>query len=205
MTSVRRTGAARLAVALIGLFFPHAEVAAQGVRSGFWLEGTAGTGTIRNTSAGSDGVTVGFGSAYAVRVGGSLNRRVLVGLEFLSVRSSELVLAGGTPPVEAENLSLAPVVIWYVGRSGFFLKGGAGLARGSYEPEPGSGVVVTTERIGSGLTFGLGFDIGFVRGTALSASLGTYVAAIGDVQVGGTLVDDVITTVYEASIGVMLR
>ena len=40
---------------------------------------------------------------------------------------------------------------------------------------------------------------------ALTASLGTNVMAIGDVTVNGTVVDDIIATVYEASFGVALR
>lgn len=196
--------AASLAAAAALLVAP-AETRAQAVRSGFWLEAAAGTGTVRNTCAGCPGVTVGFGSTYQIRAGGALNPRVLVGVEAFSLRTSELRLASGVSPVEAENVSIAPVVIWYVGRSGFFLKGGAGLARGRFTVESGGTDAVTTERTGSGLTFGVGFDIGVVRWLAVTANLATYVTAIGDVRVEGQLVDDVIATVYEAGVGITLR
>jgi hypothetical protein len=199
------SGAIRLAAAAALWLVVPGEADGQGVRQGLWLEGTVGTGTVRNTCAGCPGVTVGFGSAYNVRVGGSLTQRVLVGLELLSLRSPDFTLASEAPPVDARNLTISPIVLWYVGSSGFFLKAGAGLARGSYEPGPSVGAMAVTDRIGSGLTFGVGFDIRVLSGLALSAHLGTHVAAIGDVQVGSTLVDDVITTIYEASMGVVIR
>jgi hypothetical protein len=182
------------------------DVQAQGAtRSGFWAEVAGGTGTVRNTCAHCDGVTVAFGSVSSFRVGGSLNPRVLVGLEIVSLYSAELFFAGSPTPVEAENGSLAPVVIWYVGGSGFFLKAGAGLAQGTFTVRSTDGEPVTTERMGSSLTFGMGFDIGIMRWFALTANLSTYVTAIGDVHVDGTIIDDVIATVYEAGVGITLR
>jgi hypothetical protein len=179
---------------------------AQGpARSGFWLEGAIGTGTVRNSCHSCDDVTVAYGSADYFRVGGSLSPRVLVGLEVFTLNSSELVLAQGAPPAEVENASIAPIVMWYVGRSGFFLKGGAGVARGNFLVQTSSGEAVTTKRTGSSLTFGLGFDIGVARWLALTANLGTYITAIGDVDVDGTAVDDLIATIYEAGVGISLR
>jgi hypothetical protein len=134
-----------------------------------------------------------------------LSPRVLLGVEFFTLYSSELVFAPGAAPVDAENGSIAPIVIWYVGSSGFFLTGGVGLARGTFTVPSTTGEPVTTERSGSGLTFGVGFDIGILRWFALSANVGTYVTAIGDVYVDGALIDDVIATVYEAGVGLTLR
>jgi hypothetical protein len=183
----------------------HAASAQGGLRSGFWLEGSTGTGTVRNTCAGCPGITVGYGSSSHVRIGGSLNRRLLVGMELFALRSSKITLASGQPPVEAENISLGPVVIGYVGRSGFFLKGGAGLTRGTYTVRPELGEPVTTERTGSGLTFGVGLDLKLLRWLAMTVTLDTYVAAVGDVYVEDVLVDDIIATMYEAGIGLTLR
>jgi hypothetical protein len=191
-----------LVVTLVGA--PEA-VHAQAVRSGFWLEGATGTGTVRNTCAGCPGVKVGYGSTLHVRAGGALNPRVLLGVEYFAMYSSELVLGPGAAPVDAANSSMAPIVIWYVGGSGFFLKGGAGLARGTFTVESTEGGPVTIERTGSGLTFGVGFDVGLTSWFALTANLGTYVTAIGDVRVQDTLVDDIIATVYEAAVGITIR
>lgn len=196
----------RLLAVVILLLATAQAVAAQGeLRRGFWLEGSTGTGTVRNTCAGCPGITVGYGSSNHVRIGGSINRRVLVGLEVFALRSSKITLASGAPPVDAENISVAPIVIGYVGHSGFFLKGGAGLTRGNFTVRPESGEPVTTRRTGSGLTFGVGLDIKLLQWLAMTVSLDTYVAAVGDVYVDEVLVDDIIATVYEAGIGLTLR
>ena len=195
-----------VAVASVMLVCLRADLSAQAAtRAGFWAEVNRGTGTVRNTCAGCGGVTKAFGSVSGLRVGVSLTPRVLLGLEIFSLHSSELVFAAGAAPVEAENGSIAPIVIWYVGQSGFFLKSGVGLAQGTFTVRPPSGEPVTTERMGSSLTFGLGFDIGILRWFALTASLGTYITAIGDVHVDGAIIDDVIATVYEAGFGITLR
>jgi len=198
--------AAAVTVALLALLCMVGEASAQAaVRNGFWLEFGTGTGTVRNTCAGCANVTVAYGPTNHLRVGRTLTPRVLVGLELFAMQSSELVLGPGAAPVDAENGSLAPIVIWYVGDSGFFLKGGAGLASGTFTVQSTPGEPVTTERTGSGLTFGVGFDIALMRWFALTANLGTYVTAIGDVRVDDTVVDDVIATVYEAGIGFTFR
>jgi hypothetical protein len=181
------------------------ELAAQGIRDGFWLEVSAGQGTVRNTCAGCPGVTVGFGTTRALRVGAGLNQRVLVGVEALALSSADVTLRSGVAPVDSQHLSLVPVVLWYVGRSGFFLKAGAGLARGSFTVASGPAAGQEVSKTGSGLAFAVGFDVAVMRWFALTANLGTYVTAIGDVTVNGDLVDDVIATVYEAGVGITLR
>lgn len=176
------------------------------VRSGFWMEAVKGTGTVRNTCAGGcEGVTVAYGPTYHVRAGGSLGSRVLVGVEFFSHRAPRLFLAPGGSPVDAHSGSLTPVVLWYVGESGFYLKGGAGLNQGTYTVRPETGDPLTTERLGTGLTFGVGLDIGLGERLALTANFDSFVNAVGDVSVDGTLVDDIIATIYEVGIGIVLR
>ena len=196
----------RLSCALLALLLTAHAASAQGeLRRGFWLEGSTGTGTVRNTCAGCSGITVGYGSSSHLRIGGTLNRRLLVGLELFALRSSKITLAPGAAPVDAENVSIAPVVIGYVGHSGFFLKGGAGLTQGTFTVRPPTGEPVTTERTGSGLTFGLGLDIKLLEWLAMTVTFDTYVAAVGDVYVDDVLVDDIIATVYQAGIGLTLR
>lgn len=202
-------GAARALIGVVAGMLLHASAptasSAQALRSGFWLEGSTGTGTVRNTCAGCQHVTVAYGTASHIRVGGSLNQRVLVGVELFALHSSELRLVPGSTPVDARNGSLAPIVIWYVGHSGFFLKAGAGLARGTFSVQSASRGTVTAKRTGSGLTFGIGYDIALMRWVGLTANFGTYVTAIGDINVDDTFVDDVIATVYEAGVGITWR
>jgi hypothetical protein len=197
--------AAGVAAACLAAAVPPGRVLAQGEdRSGFWIAGGAGTGTVRSACSACPRVTVAHGTANHLRLGLGLAPRVLVGLEFFALRSSELELAEGTPPVDAETGSIAPVVIWYVGRSGFFMKGGIGLSRGTYTVQSTAGPV-TTERTGSSISFSIGYDIRIASRLALTASLGTYANAIGDVHLDGTVVDDLIATVYEAGVGLTFR
>ncbi|HUF76315.1 MAG TPA: hypothetical protein VMM35_08555 [Longimicrobiales bacterium] len=193
-----------VAACLVGVLLPGHVLAQGGPRSGFWIEAGAGTGTLRSACSACPSVTVAYGTANHLRLGLTLAPRVLLGLEFFALRSTELELAAGAMPVDAENGSIAPIVIWYVGRSGFFLKGGIGLARGTYTVESTVGPV-TTERTGSSISFSIGYDIGITSWLALTANLGTYTSAIGDVPLNGVTVDDLIATVYEAAVGLTLR
>ncbi len=182
----------------------HAE-AQQGVRRGMWLEGAIGTGTVRNGCGGCAEVTSAYGGTDYLRVGRSITPRVSVGLEVFALSASNLEFGSTSVPIDAENRSLAPIVMWYVGRSGFFLKGGAGLARGTFTVRTSDGETVTTTRTGSALMYGLGFDVGILSWLAVTASLGSNVMAIGDLPVDGDVVDDVIATVYEVGVGLTLR
>jgi len=200
----------RTAWAVLGLVWGVMALAGDGAaaqeppRSGFWLEGGAGTGTVRSACSACPSVTVAYGTANHLRVGGSLSSRVLLGVEFFALRSSELELSPGGPSVDAENGSVGPIVIWYVGGSPFFFKGGVGLARGTYTVQSASGPV-TTERSGASISFSVGYDIRLARRLALTASLGSYATAVGDVSVDGMIVDDLIATVYQAGFGLTLR
>lgn len=183
-----------------------AEVAGQTyVRSGFWVEGAWGAGTVRSACSACADVTVAYGTSTHLRIGTALAPRALVGLELFALHSTDLVLAPGAQPVDAENGSIIPMVLWYAGPSGVFLKGGIGLARGTFTVSPASGTPVTTERSGLAITFGIGYDLAVARRFALTANLGMNVTAIGDVPLDGTSVDDVIATVYEAAVGITLR
>lgn len=197
-------------VLCVGLAGPMAmgwpvALVAQHPRSGFWMESTGGTGAARNGCSGCEDVTVAYGITGNFRVGGALSARVLLGLEVFAHDASDVRLSPDVDPVEGENATIAPIVLWYVGDSGFFLKAGAGIARGTFTVQTEDIDPVTVQRTGSGLTFGVGFDIPIVRWLALSANFGTYVTAIGDVRVGGAVVDDVIATIYEAGVGLTVR
>jgi hypothetical protein len=178
--------------------------AQEGVRSGLWLEAAIGTATVRNSCGRCDAVTAAYGGTDYLRLGHSISPRVLLGIEVFSLGASDLVLGPGAMPVEGVNRSIAPVVIWYVGESGFFLKGGAGIARGTFTV-PTATPTAPIRRTGSALTFGVGFDIPIARWLALTANLGTNVMSVGDVDVNGTVVDDIIATIYEVGVGVTLR
>jgi hypothetical protein len=183
------------------------DLAAQNTpRSGLWLEAARGTGTVRNSCSDCAHVTSAYGAANYLRAGvGLAGTRVLVGLELFALSSSDLNLVPGAPPVDAENGTVGPLVIWYFAGNGLYLRGGVGLSRGTYTVRTAIGDTVTTKRTGSALAFGTGFDLGVFRWLAVTADVGTTIASVGDVWVDGTLVDDIIATVYQASVGLALR
>lgn len=202
----RRLGLAGATLALACVLAAAQEASGQAApRGGFWLEGGSGWGTVRSACSACAAATVAYGTSSHVRVGGTLSPRVLLGLELFALSSSDLVLSEGSAPVDAENGSLAPVAIWYTGGGGLFLKGGVGLARGTFTVRPTPGQIATTRRSGLAITFGIGFDVRLLSWLALTANLGTYVTAIGDIPLDGGVVDDVVATVYEAGVGLTLR
>lgn len=197
-----------LSALLLLAFDPAGAAAQRASRSGFWMEAARGTGTVRNTCSDCPNVTSAYGAANYLRAGVRLSStRVLLGLELFALSSSDLTLLKGAPPVDAENGTFGPLVMWYFGDSGLYLRGGAGLSRGTYTVRPLTGGTTTVKRTGSALSFGAGFDVGVASWLAITADIGTYIASVGDVTIDDSLptVDDVIATVYQASVGLALR
>lgn len=207
MTTRRLTRWARVASVLCVLAqgWPGEARGQRPPRNGFWIENGVGTGTARSACSDCESATVSYGRASHLRLGARLSRDVLFGVEVFALDSRGPTIPASSESVEAETASIAPVVLWYVGDSGFFVKGGVGLARGTYTMRSPGGEILIARGTGSGLTFGLGFDVPLIRWLALTANLGTYVAAIGDVHLEDEVVDDVIATVYHAAIGVTVR
>jgi len=174
-------------------------------RSGFWLEGAWGAGTVRSACSACAQATVASGSSAHLRAGGALSPTALLGVEIVQLRSANFVLAEGGVPVDTRSGSVAPVVLWYPGGTGLFLKGGLGLSRGTFTIPSTSGETLTTSRMGSVITLGFGFDLGIVRWLALTANLGMTVTAMGDIHLDGAFADDLVATAYEAGLGLALR
>jgi hypothetical protein len=64
---------------------------------------------------------------------------------------------------------------------------------------------VNAEGTGVGLSFGAGWDIPLSRHFALTLNGSMFVTAIGDIILPGRTVDDVITSTYALSVGLVLR
>jgi hypothetical protein len=80
-----------------------------------------------------------------------------------------------------------------------------GVARGTYRLATPAGDPVRATGTGSGMTTGVGLDIPVFRWLALTANAGAYVSAIGDVILPNRVVDDVIATMYHATIAITIR
>jgi hypothetical protein len=177
-------------------------------RSGFWLENGVGTGTIRIGCSTCEEPLVAYGQSSYLRGGGGLSPRVVWGIEVFALLNRTFGIAEGDSSLTVENVSIAPMVMWYPWRGGVFLKGGVGFARAEIlvsPTTPGGEATTLASGNGSSITFGAGFDVPLRSWLSVTANLGVYFTAVGDVVVQGQYVDDVITSMYNANFALTLR
>lgn len=175
-------------------------------RRGFWLEFGGGPATARVACAGCSSVTTATGSSGYLRLGGTVSRGVLLGVELASF--SDERFGFHTDPdrrVKAETASLGILALWYPWRGGFFLKGGVGLAGGDFTVRPDSGQRRTVNGNGVGMNFGVGYDLNLSGRLALTATAAASIAAIGDLVLPTVTIDDAIASVYHLNLGLTFR
>lgn len=175
-------------------------------RRHFWLETGGGTGTTRIACSTCPDLTIMYGESSYLRMGGSLSDRILLGVETFTLLDKRVLHpnSGDTSAV-IENESIAPIVMWYPWKGGVFVKGGVGLAHGAFTVRRSSVDSVVTEGWGSGLTFGAGFDMPIRKWLSITANIGIYYTALGDVTVQGTSFEDLIATMYNANFAITIR
>jgi len=177
-------------------------------RSGLWGELGSGPGYVRIGCSGCEDVVGASGTTGYLRVGGVISQKVVIGVEFFSFLDKAFGFAPEDSNAVAETATAAVVVLWYPGRRGLFFKGGVGAAFGEFSvPFDSAGVALadTSTGGGIGLTFGLGWDLPISRKFAITANAAAFITALGDVALPGRRVDDVIATIYQASIGFTFR
>lgn len=201
-----RTSVLVLALGILG-GGPAGDLAAQRpLRRGFWLEAGAGTGTVRIGCGTCAEPLVAYGESSYLRGGGALSARVLWGIEVFALLDKTFGVADADSTLTIENVSIAPIVLWYPWRGGVFLKGGVGFARGEVAvPGPNDDPILVASGNGSGVTFGVGFDVPLFSWLSVTANLGVYYSALGDVTVDGVTVDDVIASMYNANFAITIR
>ena len=177
-------------------------------RRGLWGEFGWGPGYVRIACSDCEDVVGAAGATSYLRVGGVISKNVVIGFEIFGLANEAFGFAPEDTNVVAETGTAAIVILWYPGRPGLFFKGGVGAAFGSFSvPADSAGVTQadTSSRGGIGLTFGLGWDLPISRKFAITANAAAFVTAMGDVVLPGRRVDDVIATLYQASIGFTIR
>jgi hypothetical protein len=145
------------------------------------------------------------GATSHLRIGGTVSDHVLIGGEIFSLLDKAFDVSVGVSTNTAETGTAAIALMWFPGRSGLFLKGGVGVAFGQYSIPTSPTTADTSSGAGIGLTFGAGWDWSISRTFALTANVGAYITAVGDIVLPGRRVDDVIATMYHASIGFTFR
>jgi len=175
-------------------------------RSGLWAEFGGGPARIRIGCGGCDTVTTAAGGGGYQRVGGTISRKVLMGIESYTFTDNTFGFTEGDTSIVAENETVAVIAMWYPWRTHFFLKGGVGLAQGRFTVTDTTDQPTVANGAGVGITFGLGFDVPLSRKFAITANVGSFITAIGDLSIPPALfIDDVIPTTYLISVGITFR
>ena len=174
-------------------------------RAGLWGELGFGAGHVRVTCATCTSVVPADGPTSYVRIGGAVSDHVVIGFEAFSLLDKAFNFSLDVKESTAETATAAVIILWYPGRTGLFFKGGVGAAGGLYTIPRNATQSDTSSGAGMGLTFGAGWDWSFSRKFALTANVSTFVVAVGDIVLPGQRVDDVIATMYQASIGFTFR
>lgn len=180
-TMIRVTTASVLAVAL-GAFVPDAAQAQAAEREGFWFGVAAGIGSADVTCDDCEGDRE-TSAAGALRLGWTLNPRVLLGLETSAWTKTEDD-DGADVSINMYNVS-GTVTLYPSETTGFFLKGGAGLAFVNSEYKDGSTTIDSDMGNGLGLLAGIGYDFRLGRRVRLTPALDAYYGNIGDVKFSG--------------------
>lgn len=184
-------------------------LAAQGAdrphRRGLWGEFSFGQGLVRVACAGCTQVVSSNGATSHLRIGGTVSDHVLIGGEIFSLLDEAFEFSLGVSTKTAETATATVVVLWFPGKTGLFFKGGVGAAFGQYTIPTSATTADTSSGAGMGLTFGAGWDWSISRKFAITANVGAFVTAVGDIVLPGRRVDDVIATMYQFGIGLTFR
>ena len=178
----------------------------QPMREGFWAEASVGGGrTWVGCTACAEVEARSSATAY-VRAGGQVNHKVLWGVEAMRSLEPTRLPAELDSAVAVVNASIGPLVLWYPWSRRTFVKAGVGLAlKRVYLDRAGQPRERLDRGVGAALSFGLGVDLPATRRTAVTLGLGAYYGAVGDVRTASGTLDDVIATLYTATLGLTLR
>lgn len=168
-------------------------------RNGFWADAGGGFARLRLRCTNCTGVGTAPGVTVTASVGLSVSERVLLGLEGQIWRSTE------SGPRE-EVRSLTVVGQWYplAGRH-LFVRGGTGIVQGPVVPAVAATQPASVKGTGVGLSFGVGYDVRLSRRLGLAVQVASHVAALGDLDLRSTTLDDTIAYVTRISLAVVFR
>lgn len=172
----------RARAALVGLFVlgsPALRAQHPQVRDGFWIGFGLGYGPFNPSCDGCPSSNSESSFTGHLRLGGTLRPDVLLGGDIVTWTKSQ----GGTDEIGG-NVT-ATVYYYPMVRSGFFLKGGAGIAYYSLSANnSGSGA----DGAGVGFTIGAGYDLRVGRNISLTPVGNFLFGSVGDIQRSGATI-----------------
>lgn len=193
-----RWRAAALAL-LLGLLAATAvEAQRPQVRRGFWFSAGGGAGHTTSDCDQCDVENRELGNYLSLTVGGTVRRNVLVAAE---ANSWSRAFDGG----EDSLLGVFTVVQWYPWDAlGWHLRTGVGwsLARSGFQVGETQG---SADKVGLGLRFGSGWDIRVSPRVSVSPFLGIHIAALGEKEVRGVTLTNLLTASRQVGVGVTVH
>ena len=166
-------------------------------RSGFWIGLGAGPGWADATCDFCEGGSREIGFAGSVRLGGTVNDRLLFGADMngWSKEENDITL----------NLysATASLTFYPQASSGFFLKGGVGIAFLDTQFREGSTNVTIDLGTGLGLLAGAGYDLRVGRKVSITPAVSFWYGWAGDIAFSGeTLFTNWKHNVIDVTVGV---
>ena len=189
--------AALAAVALAAL--AAAAPAQERPRSGWWLDAGAGYGRLSLRCTGCAPAGTEHGVTVTATFGRSLSRRAVLGLEGQVWSSWE---SGPHDQVR----SLTVVVQWYPFlREHLFVRAGTGIVQGPVVLSGSAPQSQSVKGTGVGLTLGVGWDFPLDPHVAIAVQAASHVAALGDLDFGGYVMQDAIAYVTRFAVALVFR
>jgi hypothetical protein len=148
------------------------------VREGFWIGFGGGYGSAKGRCDGCDGGGREGSFTGFVKLGGTLNKHVLLGVETNAwIKSQDQVT------LTLGNVA-GTVTFYPQATAGFFLKGGVGVSYLSTDVQEGS-VTTSVNKAGWGVLAGLGYDVRVGRNISITPCVNYFYGQPGDVVVQG--------------------
>jgi len=181
----------------VSVLLPRPLLAASQEREGFWIGFGLGYGSALATcddcgNGGREG-----GPAFFLKLGGTVNQRVLLGGEFN--------LWSKKPEGESLNFYNGSFTITFYpwASSAFFIKGGAGLSIVDMDVFEGTKLVTVDLGDGFGAIAGIGYDLRIRRNMSITPVCNFYLGWPGDLKVGlETVARNWKFNVLELSVGI---
>ena len=192
-----------LAPILAGAFVLAAAPARAGhpqERKGFWIGFGLGFGSADATCSNCAQTARDGSYTFSLKLGGTLNKRVLLGAEF-NAWASERENTDVT--VSIGNVS-GTVTFYPWAASGFFVKAGGGLSYLDQDFQEGT-VQVTVSKTGWGLLTGLGYDWRLGRNISVTPYFNFYYGQPGDIEFGGANLVNWTQNVLDFGVGITIH
>lgn len=167
-------------------------------RSGFWMDGVAGWSRLKLVCRTCSDDVHARGTMVTLALGGTPARTVLLGVE-------AQLWSGSDAGVGQRVRSVALVAQWYPWRSGFYVRGGTGLANGRVAPADTAATHTAVRGRGISISLAAGYDLAVSRQFALTAQAASQVTALGDLVLPGHTADDTVAYLTRLSVGLTLR